>query len=381
MVVRGHQEALIYSLCNIKLRHILSLIGFYIVYVLTQQVYHQVIMMKMSSSVVASTTNTAAAFNMPRVGLGTLGLNPMEAKSTINEALSLGYRLFDCAPVYFNEREIGDAFHEATTAVPRDDVFITSKLAGPFHRPEHVEPALRKTLHDLRLGYLDLFLVHWPVAFKYVDFDPTVRGWDNEDIDDSDGGKNIDFTVSLRETWHAMESLVDKGLVKHIGVANFPVMLLHDLLSYSRIQPAVNQVEIHPYNQQSKLLAYCKSRNITVQAYSPLGTPGYKESEEPHVLSDPVLNEMAKAKGMTVAQLCLQWSLQRGCSVIAKSSNTRHLEENLLVNYKNEFATTAGAGQLSLEEKEMDKIASLDRGFRFFRPEDWWSENPVPVFH
>ena len=99
--------------------------------------------------------------------------------------------------------------------MPRDDVFITSKLAGPFHRPEHVEPALRKSLYDLRLGYLDLFLVHWPVAFKYVDFDPSVRGWDNEDIDDSDGGKNLDFTVSLRETWHARQQILKSNSVAY----------------------------------------------------------------------------------------------------------------------------------------------------------------------
>ncbi len=363
----GPQQKIINLICKIKLRHIaFSSIGIIVLYSFAQNTQ----MMRMS-------TSAASAFNMPRVGLGTFGLNPADAKTTINEALSLGYRLFDCAPVYFNEDAVGDAFHEATTGVPRSDVFITSKLAGPFHRPEHVEPALRKTLNDLRLGYLDLFLIHWPVAFKYVDFDPSVRGWDNEDIDDSGGGKLIDNTVSLRDTWHAMESLVDKGLVKHIGVANFPVMLLHDLLSYSRIQPAVNQVEIHPYNQQQKLLEYCNFRNITVQAYSPLGTPGYKERDEPHILSDPVLTNMAKSKGITVAQLCLQWSLQRGCSVIAKSSNIRHLEENLVVNYKNEFVT--GAVQLSSDE--MDKIAALDRGYRFFRPEEWWPENPVPVFH
>jgi len=376
MIGGVRQRAIINSLCNIKLRHILSLLLGIFIYSLVrvaQEPSHQMNKMGSSFTSVASTE-----FNMPRIGLGTLGLNPIEAKTTINEALSLGYRLFDCAPVYFNEKDIGDAFHEATTGVPRSDVFITSKLAGPFHRPEHVEPALRKTLNDLRLGYLDLFLIHWPVAFKYVDFDPSIRGWDNEDIDDSEGGKKIDPTVSLRDTWQAMESLVDKKLVKHIGVANFPVMLLHDLLSYSRIPPAVNQVEIHPYNQQSKLLDYCKSRNITVQAYSPLGTPGFKESDEPHILSDPVLIEMAKTKGITVAQLCLQWSLQRGCSVIAKSSNIRHLEENLLVNYKNEFVTTDA---VRLSSDEMDKIATLDRGYRFFRPEEWWPENPVPVFH
>lgn len=204
---------------------------------------------------------------MPKLGLGTLSISSVEVKPVINEALSLGYRLFDCAPVYFNEMEIGDAFHESTSNIPRTDVFITSKLASPFHRPEHVEPALRKTLNDLRVGYLDLYLIHWPIAFKYVEIDPLVRGWENEDIDESDQGKLIDPTVSIRDTWTAMESLVDKGLVKHIGVATFPAILLHDLLSYSRIPPAVNQVEIHPYNQQSKLLTYCKSRNVTAQAF------------------------------------------------------------------------------------------------------------------
>ena len=175
----------------------------------------------------------------------------------------------------------------------------------------------------------------------------------------------------------AMESLVDKGLVKHIGVANFPAILLHDLLSYSRIPPAVNQVEIHPYNQQSKLLTYCKSRNVTAQAYSPLGTPGYKEDGEPNVLEDPVLKEIANGRGITVAQLCLQWTIQRGCHVVAKSSSVSHLQENMLVNHKNEFVVDE-TNQLS--QVEMDRIASLDRGYRFFRPEEWWPEHPVPVF-
>ena len=120
---------------------------------------------KIKANLMINYTNIAStAFQMPRIGLGTFGLAPAEARSAITEALSLGYRLVDCAPVYFNEKEIGDAFHQSTIGVPRSDVFITSKLASPFHRPEHVEPALRKTLHDLRLGYLDLFLIHWPVV-------------------------------------------------------------------------------------------------------------------------------------------------------------------------------------------------------------------------
>eukprot|EP00804_Cyclotella_cryptica_P029654 CCRYP_019055-RB/>CCRYP_019055-RB protein AED:0.37 eAED:0.37 QI:337/1/1/1/1/1/6/850/362 len=334
----------------------------------------------LSSSIISSGlrminfTNIAlAAFHMPKVGLGTLGISPSEASTVINEALSLGYRLFDCAPVYFNEKEIGDAFHESTSGVPRTDVFITSKLASPFHRPEHVEPALRKTLNDLRIGYLDLFLIHWPVAFKYVEFDPSARGWPDEEIDESEGGARIDPSVSIRDTWTAMERLVDKGLVKYIGVANFPVMLLHDLLSYARIPPVVNQVEIHPYNQQSKLLSYCKSRNVAVQAYSPLGLPSYKETGEPDLLLDPVLKEIAAAHGVTVAQVCLQWSLQRGYHVIVKSSKRNHLEENQLVNHKNEFASNP----IRLTSEEMDRIASLDRNLRFTRPDDWWKDMPV----
>ena len=212
------------------------------------------------------TAMASTALSMPRVGLGTMSIAPSECLSTINDAIMMGYRLIDCAPVYFNEKEIGDAFRQLSS-VPRTDIFITSKLASPFHRSEHVEPALRKTLNDLSTEYLDLYLMHWPVAFKPVPIDPNERGFRDESIDDSNGGKNIDPNVSIRETWQAKETLVDKGLVKHIGVANFPVILLHDLLSYSRIKPAVNQVEIHPYNQQSKLVSYCQSRNITVQAY------------------------------------------------------------------------------------------------------------------
>lgn len=175
-----------------------------------------------------------------------------------------------------------------------------------------------------------------------------------------------------------MEALVDKGLVKHIGVANFPVVLLHDLLSYSRIPPAVNQVELHPYNQQSELLAYCRARDVVVQAYSPLGTPGYKEKGEPDVLADPTLMDIARARGLSVAQVCLRWSLQRGCHVVAKSSQPRHMEENLLLAVEDDGV--ADATQV-LSSGDMERIAALDRRYRFFRPEDWWKDVPLPVFH
>lgn len=307
---------------------------------------------------------------LPSVGLGTMGITDGGA---IRTAIDAGYRLIDCAPVYFNEVLVGDAIAETFEAgsVRREDLFVTSKLASPFHRREHVELALRKTLTDLRLDYLDLFLVHWPVSFKNVEIDPNVRGWVNEDIDESDGGKNIDPSVSIHETWKAMEDLVDKGRVRHIGVSNFPVALLHELLSNCRIKPAVNQVEMHPYLQQQKLINYCSKRGVKVQAYSPLGTPGYKEGNEPTVLSDTVLREMAAAKGVTAAQLCLSWALRRGTSLIAKSSSAERQKENLRVLQS----------PVDLSEGEINAISAIDRGYRFFRPEDWWGDMAMAVFH
>lgn len=249
-------------------------------------------------------------------------------------------------------------------------MFVVSKLAGPFHRREHVKIGLQKTLHDLRLDYLDLFLIHWPQAFSYVPIDLSQRGYPDEEIDESDGGKRIDPTVSIHETWKAMEELVEEGLVRAIGVSNFPVSLLHELMTSCKIPPAVNQVELHPYLQQSRLLDYCSSRGVHLQAYSPLGTPGYKEDGEPKVLDDPVLLEIAKKHDITVAQLCLVWALQRGTSVVAKSVSPQRQEENLQTISE----------KIVLGDDEMKQIAELDRGYRFFRPEDWWGHMGMAVF-
>ena len=216
-------------------------------------------------------------------------------------------------------------------------------------------------------------MIHWPVAFNPVEkeLDVSVRGYNSEDIDDSDGGRNIDPSVSIHETWEGMEELLDKGLVRQIGVSNFPVSLLHELLSKSRIAPAVNQVELHPYLQQPKLLNYCQKRGINLQAYSPLGTPGYKEKEEPSVLKDSTLLGIAAKYDITVAQLCIAWALQRGTSVVAKSASMEHQKQNFM----------AAEDFMQLTDSEMDQIATLDKHYRYFRPEDWWGEMGMAVFH
>ena len=306
------------------------------------------------------------------VGLGTYSIEPDKVAEAIHSAIGLGYRRIDCAPVYFNEDKIGDALAKELKdgTVSREDLFIVSKLASPFHKREHVKLGLQKTLTDLRLDYLDLFLIHWPQAFYYVDIDPTKLGYDNEDLDESDGGKLIDPSVSVHETWEAMEKLMDEGLVKNIGVSNFPVSLLHELMTRCRIPPAVNQVEAHPYLQQPRLLQYCQARGIHFQAYSPLGTPGYKGDDEPKILDDPVLLNIAAAHNASVANVCIAWAIQRGTSVVAKSANAKRQAENLQTMKK----------PITLTYADLSEIVTLERGYRFFRPEDWWGSMAMAVF-
>jgi alcohol dehydrogenase (NADP+) len=306
--------------------------------------------------------------NISPLFLGTYQVKPEQVPSAIKSAIQLGYRSFDCAPIYFNETQIGDAFAMVFSEglVCRQDVFIGSKLASPFHRKEHVKIGLQKSLTDLRLDYLDQFIIHWPQAFDYIDIDPMQRGYDNEEIGDSGGGTRIDPTVSVHETWEGMEDLVDEGLVRSIGVSNFTASLLHELMTTCRIPPAVNQVEAHPYLQQTKLLKYCKKRGVHLQAYSPLGSPGHTQTEEPQILQDPVLKRIAEAHSVTVAQVCISWALQRGTSIVVKSVSPERQRENLLLDPH---------GELSAEQ--LNDIESLEKGYRFFRPEEWWDKMAV----
>ena len=314
----------------------------------------------MNASVAAFASATGACRLMPRIGLGTFLMEPSQIASSLRSAIvQEGYRRIDCAPVYFNEEHIGDTLHQifedSSNDLQRSDLYIVSKLASPFHR--NVEAGLRKTLLDLRLDYLDLYLIHWPVAFYPVPI-PDRRGWENEDIDDSGGGERIDPSVSIHDTWKQMENLVDKGLVKQIGVSNFPVMLLHELLSKARIPPAVNQCESHPYLQQQHLINYCKARGVHFQAYSPLGCAGFKEKDGPALLQDHVLLRMAeKYQVAGPAQIAIAWALQRGTSVVVKSTHPQRQRGNL------------AASSVTLSKEDMEEIQSLNRNYRFFRPQ------------
>ncbi len=297
---------------------------------------------------------------MPSVGLGTWKLESGPA-DLVHEALKLGYRQLDCACDYGNEPAVGDGLARTFRdgLVRRDDVWITSKLWNTYHDPKHVRPACERSLNDLKLEVLDLYLVHFPIALEFVPFELRYPpGWFHDP--DARAPKMKPVRVPVAETWGAMEELVDAGLVKRIGVSNFGTSLLRDLLSYASIRPAVLQVELHPFLAQEKLLRFCREEGIAVTGFSPLGALSYyslgmadlKES----ILGTEPVRHAATRHGRTPAQILLRWGIQRGTAVIPKTSSIPRLKENLDVF------------EFELSPDEMAAISSLDRGRRFNDP-------------
>eukprot|EP01062_Namystynia_karyoxenos_P074535 TRINITY_DN71476_c0_g1_i1.p1 TRINITY_DN71476_c0_g1~~TRINITY_DN71476_c0_g1_i1.p1 ORF type:complete len:359 (+),score=123.04 TRINITY_DN71476_c0_g1_i1:83-1078(+) len=306
---------------------------------------------------------------MPLVGLGVWKASEDETAATVYEAIKAGFRHIDAAADYGNEKGVGEGIKKALGdgLCKREDLWVTSKLWCTFHRKEHVAPALERTLSDLGLDYVDLYLVHFPISLEHVPFDKYYPpGWT-----DKPGNAGIMrlANVPYRETWEAMEAVHGTGKAKNIGVSNLTCQMLMDLLKYAKVKPACNQVESHVYLQQEGLVSWCHAHGIAVCAFSPLGAVSYfalgMADESENSLKDPVVSSIASAHGCTPAQVLLRFQTQRGVVPLTKSTKVERLKENI------------DLFKFTLSDAEMEQLAKLNRNRRFNDPKHFtrqWGE-------
>ncbi len=277
--------------------------------------------------------------SIPKIGLGTWLSKPNEVYQAVIDAVKIGYRHIDCAFIYKNEKEIGEAlmYLFENKIVERNELFITSKLWNDSHHPSEVENAIRKTLNNLQLDYLDLYLIHWPLAFK------------------TENPKSVDDlisleTIPLESTWESMIELKKKGLTKHIGVSNFSIPKLNLLMKLS-VAPEVNQIELHPYFQQKKMVEFCQNNKIIVTAYSPLGSRHLINTDK-SITENSVIQTIAEKHRCTTAQVLLSWGMARNTVVIPKSVTSSRIEENFL------------SQTIQLDEEDLKTIEQIDKNQR-----------------
>jgi alcohol dehydrogenase (NADP+) len=255
--------------------------------------------------------------HIPALGFGTLVPDPTTTITATRDAVVAGFRQFDCAERYRNEREVAQGLQAglAIAGIERNDIFLATKLWNTNHRPERVEPAFEASRERLRVDYLDLYLSHTPFAFQ---------PGEKQDPRDQDGNVIYDHDITLLDTWRAMESLVDHGKCRAIGLGDVGLKELAPIYEAARIKPAVIQVESHPYLPETELLEFCKEKAIVLLAFAPLG-----HGIRPGPLEDPVVLAVAKRVGKTPAQVLLAWAIQRGTAVLTTPKTKAHAQENV----------------------------------------------------
>ena len=299
--------------------------------------------------------------SMPAIGLGTFGsdhVSPSEIAETVKGAASVGYRHFDCASVYGNEAEIGASFERILqSGIRRQDLWITSKLWNDMHGEDQVIASCRQSLANLRLDYLDIYLVHWP----FPNFHPP-----GCDVSSRSPDAQPYIHDNYMRTWRKMEELVDMGLVRHIGTSNMTIPKLKLVLRDARIKPGVNEMELHPHFQQPELFQFVVENGIQPVGYCPVGSPGRPErdrtAEDTAPTEDPIIVEIARRHGIHPAVVCIKWAIQRGQTPIPFS--VHHYRQNL-----------EGVAGDPLTGEEMRAIAAIDRNCRLIKGQVFlWKE-------